>query len=136
MTESTEGVGTPTPLNKYRIEVDVMCQTLDQARQVAAERLGHDEDYGFEYRFGEEEVTVNSGKPDPEEDTYLQVFMVHDLQIQMFRRWVTENGWQLRPVPRFGEPDQYYTKTHHVMPNDAAMRAAGFPVPEKGTTND
>ena len=41
----------------YRITVDVICASLEEAEQVAAERLGPDEDYGFEYQFTPHTVT-------------------------------------------------------------------------------
>ena len=41
---------------QFKISVLVECETLEQAEQVAAERIGYDEDYGFEYRFGADKV--------------------------------------------------------------------------------
>lgn len=35
--------------NKYRFTVEVEAETLEQAKQVSWERIGLDEDYGFEY---------------------------------------------------------------------------------------
>ncbi len=40
----------------FRISITVACANADEAEMVAAERLQHDEDYGFEYRFGPYEV--------------------------------------------------------------------------------
>jgi hypothetical protein len=42
---------------RFRIAVTVECDTIEQAEEVANERLGYDEDYGFPYQFGFEEVT-------------------------------------------------------------------------------
>ena len=36
-------------MTKFAFVVTVECETLDQAEQVVVERLGYDEDYGFEY---------------------------------------------------------------------------------------
>lgn len=33
----------------YTTTVSINCETAEQANQVLAERLGHDEDYGFDY---------------------------------------------------------------------------------------
>ena len=40
----------PQKLYKYRYVVTIQAENMAQADQVAAERLGPDEDYGFEYR--------------------------------------------------------------------------------------
>lgn len=48
----------------FRITVEIECDTLEQAEQVGAERLGYDEDYGFDYQFGitdVSEIEDNSG---------------------------------------------------------------------------
>lgn len=126
---------------KFHIEIDVLCETVKQAEQIAAERLGHDEDYGFEYQWaGDALVTANPDgqRPNAGDGTPegLQVYMIHDTQIQLFKQWVESHGWKLQEMPRFDIPAHHYTVTHGLMPNDAAMRAAGFPVPEKGTTHD
>lgn len=42
---------------KFSFNVEVECDTLEEAQQVAAERMGYDEDLGFEYRIGYEDVT-------------------------------------------------------------------------------
>lgn len=125
MTEQEVRVpGPPTP--RFHIEIDVYCETLEQAEQVAAERLGHDEDYGFEYRFGETHVNPNpegqlpNGPNDPET---LQVFFAHRAVIDAFRSWVAGHGWQLGRLPRFDEPAHHYIPTHIITPSDAAMRA-------------
>lgn len=36
-------------MNRHRFIVTVRCDTPEQAGIVMAERLGHDEDYGFDY---------------------------------------------------------------------------------------
>jgi len=43
--------GTPMtkPLNSYVASVTIEAETLENAEQVLAERLGYDEDYGFLY---------------------------------------------------------------------------------------
>jgi hypothetical protein len=35
---------------KFHWDIEVECDTEAQAEQVIAERLSHDEDYGFDYR--------------------------------------------------------------------------------------
>ena len=42
---------------KFSFNVEVECDTLEEAQQVAAERMGYDEDLGFEYRIGYNDVT-------------------------------------------------------------------------------
>lgn len=42
----------------FTLTVTIECDTIEQAQQVAAERLGHDEDYGFEYTIGYGEITA------------------------------------------------------------------------------
>ena len=37
------------PLNSYVASVTIEAETLENAEQVLAERLGYDEDYGFPY---------------------------------------------------------------------------------------
>lgn len=37
------------PLNSYVASVTIEAETLEDAEQVLAERLGYDEDYGFPY---------------------------------------------------------------------------------------
>lgn len=37
------------PLNSYIASVTIEAETLENAEQVLAERLGYDEDYGFFY---------------------------------------------------------------------------------------
>lgn len=37
---------------RYERTVVIECDTEEQAEIVLAERLGHDEDYGFEYQIG------------------------------------------------------------------------------------
>lgn len=60
---------------KFKITVEVTCDTIEQASQVASERLGYDEDYGFEYRFGNEFV-----EPVEDEDytTAPELIRIHD----------------------------------------------------------
>lgn len=41
---------------QFDLTVRINCDTIEEAEQVAAERLGYDEDYGFAYQFGEETV--------------------------------------------------------------------------------
>lgn len=43
-------------MNRYTTRVTIMTDTLDHAEQVAAERLGYDEDYDFDYRLDYERV--------------------------------------------------------------------------------
>lgn len=42
---------------KFSFNVEVECDTLEEAEQVAAERMGYDEELGFDYRIGYEDVT-------------------------------------------------------------------------------
>ena len=37
------------PLNRYIASITIEAETLENAEQVLAERLGYDEDYGFLY---------------------------------------------------------------------------------------
>ena len=46
------------PLNRYITSVTIEAETLENAEQVLAERLGYDEDYGFPY-------TLTYGDPQP-----------------------------------------------------------------------
>ena len=39
-------------MTAFAFVVTVECETLSQAHQVMAERIGPDEDYGFDYRIG------------------------------------------------------------------------------------
>lgn len=39
-------------MNTYTFSVDVVASSLEEAYEVMAERLNHDEDYGFEYEVG------------------------------------------------------------------------------------
>jgi hypothetical protein len=43
---------------RFTITVTIECASLEEAQRVADERLGFDEDYGFDYRFGPHEVTA------------------------------------------------------------------------------
>lgn len=66
-------------------------------------------------------TSVPEPKPEPD---YLQVFMPHADVIDAFKRWVTSQGWELKPFPRFDEDDDTYVKTHMIVPAnlDALMR--------------
>jgi hypothetical protein len=46
------------PLNRYVASVTIEAETLEDAEQVLAERLGYDEDYGFPYA-----LTYNGPQP-------------------------------------------------------------------------
>jgi len=48
---------------RFHYGVTVVCETWEQAEQVMAERLGPDEDYGFDYTVS---YGVDSTEPDPE----------------------------------------------------------------------
>ena len=43
-------------MKTYTYTVTVTCDTAKQARRVMAERLSHDEDYGFDYQVDYEQV--------------------------------------------------------------------------------
>ena len=43
---------------KFTVQVTIECDTLGQAEQVISERIGYDEDYGFNYTIGDEGVKV------------------------------------------------------------------------------
>lgn len=66
----------------------------------------------------------------PEQDDYLQVYLAHADVIDAFRRWVTSQGWELKPIPRMGESDDTYVKTHIIVPANLdklmAERAAQY----------
>lgn len=70
------------------------------------------------------------GVPTPQEDDFLQVYLAHVDVIEAFKRWVTSQGWELKPIPRFGESDDTYVKTHIIVPANLdqlmAERAAGY----------
>lgn len=114
---------------RFHIETDVECNTLDEADEYAQRVLRPLPGFGH-ITLAEEGplVTANpkgnlpAGDPD-----YLQVMMVHAEMIALFQEWVAFHGWVLAQIPRFDEPAHHYTVTHNIMPNDAAMRAAGFP---------
>jgi hypothetical protein len=108
---------------RYHIEIDVECETMEQAEQVAAERLGPDEDYGFEYKWASEPlVTANprGQRPNDGDGTpdYLQVFMAHESQIRVFKAWMESMGWELQQMPRFDMPAHHYTITHIMNPKN------------------
>ena len=48
---------------KYKFNVEVDCETIDEAHQVMAERLDPDEDYGFKYRVDWFQDPSNFGIP-------------------------------------------------------------------------
>lgn len=50
------------PLNSYVASVTIEAETLENAEQVLAERLGYDEDYGFPY-------TLKYDDPQPMSET-------------------------------------------------------------------
>ncbi|UOK18419.1 hypothetical protein SEA_BRUHMOMENT_103 [Arthrobacter phage BruhMoment] len=111
---------------RFHIEIDVECKTIEQAEQVAAERLGPDEDYGFEYRWASEPlVTPNDHAPNPELDSCLQVFMVHDSVIKGFKAWLASHDLELQQIPRFDVPDHYYTRTHSIVPKNLSELLKG-----------
>ena len=125
---------------RFHIEIDVECETLAEAEEYAERCLRPMP--GFKHVTLAEEgalVTANpqGQRPNDGDGTpdYLQVFMVHAVQIELFKIWVEHHGWKLQEMPRFDMPAHHYTVTHGVNPSDAAMRAAGFTVPEKGTTD-
>lgn len=62
--------------------------------------------------------------------------MTHDVVIDAFQRWVTSQGWELKPIPRFDESDDTYVKTHMIVPAnlDALMRQRA--ANERTTRND
>lgn len=117
---------------RFHIEIDVECDTLQEAEEWANRRLVQSP--GFRHVIVSEEgplVTDNPKGQRPNlEDRYLQVFIVHDQMIAAFQEWVTAHGWVLQEQPRFDMPATHYVVTHHIVPNAAAMRAAGFNVPE------
>jgi hypothetical protein len=69
----------------FTVTVTIDCETEEQAHQVAAERLSHDEDYGFEYTVG---YTVSPK---------LEVLHVRDpdayCDITIFTNGVESNNW-------------------------------------------
>lgn len=63
-----------------------------------------------------------------QEEEFLQVYMVEPV-IERFKQWVNEQGWELSPIPRFGESDETYVKTHIIVPKNLDQllrRAAEF----------
>lgn len=43
---------------RFTVQVEIDCDTLEEAEQVIAERIGPDEDYGFEYQISYRDVKV------------------------------------------------------------------------------
>lgn len=66
--------------HRYRITVDVFCSSLEEAEQVAGERLGPDEDYGFEYQFNQHSVEeIPLTHPAPDNDVALHERTLNDI---------------------------------------------------------
>lgn len=56
------------PLNSYVASVTVEAETLENAEQVLAERLGYDEDYGFLYTLKYDDPQPIGKNPSENED--------------------------------------------------------------------
>lgn len=78
---------------KFQVMVTVDCETLEQAQQVAAERLSHDEDYGFEYRL--DYGTVEEASPQPLWTVLGRIRTAEHLPIVDFQIDVEEGSYTL-----------------------------------------
>lgn len=56
------------PLNRYSASVTIEAETLENAEQVLAERLGYDEDYGFLYTLKYDDPQPIDKNPSEDED--------------------------------------------------------------------
>lgn len=84
------------PLNSYVASVTIEAETLENAEQVLAERLGYDEDYGFPYTLtykGPQSVDEN---PSENED----ILRYHTCHIEI---GIKGNNRVIRTQPRFWE---------------------------------
>lgn len=84
------------PLNSYVASVTIEAETLEDAEQVLAERLGYDEDYGFFYTLGYGDPQLIDKNPSENED----ILRYHTCHIEI---GIKGNNRVIRTQPRFWE---------------------------------
>lgn len=84
------------PLNRYVASVTVEAETLENAEQVLAERLGYDEDYGFPYALKYDDPQLIGKNPSEDED----ILRYHTCHIEI---GLKGNNRVIRTQPRFWE---------------------------------
>lgn len=84
------------PLNRYVASVTVEAETLENAEQVLAERLGYDEDYGFPYTLKYDDPQPIDKNTSENED----ILWYHTCHIEI---GLKGNNRVIRTQPRFWE---------------------------------
>ena len=84
------------PLNCYVASVTIEAETLENAEQVLAERLGYDEDYGFPYTLKYDDPQLIGKNPSGDED----ILRYHTCHIEI---GIKGNNRVIRTQPRFWE---------------------------------
>lgn len=84
------------PLNSYVASVTIEAETLENAKQVLAERLGYDEDYGFLYTLKYDDPQLIGKNPSEGED----ILRYHTCHIEI---GLKGNNRVIRTQPRFWE---------------------------------
>ena len=84
------------PLNPYVASVTIEAETLEDAEQVLAERLGYDEDYGFPYTLKYDDPQLICKNPSENED----ILRYHTCHIEI---GLKGNTRVIRTQPRFWE---------------------------------
>lgn len=84
------------PLNRYVASVTIEAETLENAEQVLAERLGYDEDYGFPYTLTYDDPQPIGKNPSGNED----ILRYHTCHIEI---GIKGNNRVIRTQPRFWE---------------------------------
>lgn len=84
------------PLNSYVAPVTIEAETLEDAEQVLAERLGYDEDYGFPYMLKYDDPQLICKNPSDDED----ILRYHTCHIEIGFKG---NNRVIRTQPRFWE---------------------------------
>lgn len=85
------------PLNPYVASVTIEAETLENAEQVLAERLGYDEDYGFDYRLSYGEVQDAETVP----GIVIDASIIRDIL-----------EWKMETVDEYDERDKRLIRTH------------------------
>lgn len=112
---------------KFHIEIDVECDTQEEAEEWAERRLIEIAGFRVTPDTDGPLVTPNDHtSTDPALDSCLQVFMVHDSVIQGFKAWLESRNLELHQIPRFGVPDHYYTRTHSIVPKNLDQLMKGM----------
>jgi hypothetical protein len=84
------------PLNYYVASVTIEAETLEDAEQVLAERLGYDKDYGFPYTLKYDDPQLICKNPSENED----ILRYHTCHIEI---GLKGNNRVIRTQPRFWE---------------------------------